>query len=279
MRLATWAGRGHRHWTGFAGMLILGLFLLAGILAPVIAPRDPNEVDLAADLLGPGPQHLLGTDNLGRDVFSRLLYGARSTLGLAIPIALTVTAIGVVVGLAAGYFGGWIDAVVSALLNALFALPGLVLTLAILAMLGPGRLSLFAALIASGWVSFARIVRGPVLVTRESGFVESARAIGASDLRIIRRHVLPNIVGPILVLATLDLGTVVLSIAALSFLGLGERPPAAEWGSMLNDGRVYFRLHPHLMVLPGICIFLLVLGANLLGDSLRDLLDPATHGH
>jgi len=279
MRLYAWARRGRRHWTGFAGSLILGLFLLAGILAPVIAPRDPNEVELAADLLGPGPEHLLGTDNLGRDVFSRLLFGARSTLGLAIPIALSVTAIGVVVGLVSGYFGGWIDLIVSALLNAFFALPGLVLTLAILALLGPGRLSLFAALIASGWVSFARIVRGPVIVTRESGYVESARAIGASDLRIIRRHVMPNILGPILVLATLDLGSVVLSIAALSFLGLGERPPAAEWGSMLNDGRVYFRLHPHLMVLPGICIFLLVLGANLLGDGLRDLLDPTTNGH
>ena len=274
MRPSAWARSVQRHWTGFAGSLILGLFLLAGILAPVIAPRDPNEVDLTANLLGPGPQHLLGTDVLGRDVLSRLLYGARSTLGLAIPIALAVTAIGVVVGLVAGYFGGWIDTVISTLLNALFALPGLVLTLAILALLGPGRLSLLVALIAAGWASFARIVRGPVIVTRESGYVESARAIGASDLRIIRCHVLPNIVGPIVVLATLDLGTVVLSIAALSFLGLGDRPPAAEWGSMLNDGRVYFRLHPLLMVLPGLCIFLLVLGANLLGDALRDIMDP-----
>ncbi len=276
---SAWATRVRRHWTGFAGSLILGLFLLAGITAPVIVPQDPNEVDLTADLLGPGPEHLLGTDHLGRDIFSRLLYGARSTLGLAIPIAFTVTAIGVAVGLVAGYFGGWIDLVISALLNALFALPGLVMILAILALLGPGRLSLFAALTASGWVSFARIVRGPVIVTRESGFVESARAIGASDIRIIWRHVMPNIVGPILVLATLDLGTVVLSIAALSFLGLGESPPAAEWGSMLNDGRVYFRLHPHLMVLPGVCIFLLVLGANLLGDGLRDLLDPVARRH
>lgn len=263
-----------RHWIGFVGGLMLGLFLLAGVLAPVIAPHNPNEIDLSVGLRGPGPQYLLGTDNLGRDVLSRLLYGARSTLGLAIPVALAVTAIGILVGLVAGYFGGWIDTVISAILNALFALPGLVLILAVLAVLGPSRLSLLAALIVAGWPSFARIVRGPVLVVRESGYVESARAVGASEARILRRHVLPNIAGPILVLATLDLGTVVLSIAALSFLGLGEGPPTAEWGTMLNDGRTYFRSHPLLMVLPGLCIFLLVLGANLLGDTLRDVFDP-----
>ena len=274
MSLSGWARGVRRRWIGFAGGIILGLFLLAGILASVIAPQDPNKIDLTADLLGPGPRHFLGTDQLGRDVFSRLLYGARSTLGLAIPITLAVTAIGIVVGLVAGYFGGWIDMIISALLNALFALPGLVLTLAVLALLGPGRLSLLVALIAAGWASFARIVRGPVLVIRESGYVESARAIGATDRRILIRHVLPNVLGPILVLATLDFGTVLLSIAALSFLGLGERPPAAEWGTMLNDGRPYFRSHPLLMVLPGLCIFLLVLGANLLGDTLRDVFDP-----
>lgn len=239
-----------------------------------MAPQNPNKVDLTSTLQGPGPQHFLGTDQLGRDMFSRLLYGARSTLWLAIPVVLAVAAIGIVVGLVTGYFGGWIDTVVSAALNALFALPGLVLSLAILALLGPGRLSLLVALIAAGWAGFARIVRGPVLVVRESGYVEAASTLGASDLQILRRHVLPNIVGPILVLATLDLGSVVLSISALSFLGLGDRPPAAEWGSMLNDGRTYFRSHPHLMVLPGICIFLVVLCANLVGDTLRDLLDP-----
>jgi len=271
------AKRFRRHWTGFAGAVILGAFILAGVLAPVIAPSDPNEVDLTADLLGPGAQHLLGTDVVGRDLLSWLLYGARSTLGLAIPVALMVTAIGIVAGLVAGYFGGWLDTGISAALNALFALPGLILSLAILALLGPGTFSLLVALTASGWAGFARVVRGPVIVVRQSGYVEAALAAGASDFHVLRRHLLPNILGPAVVLATLDLGSVVLSIAALSFLGLGDRPPAAEWGSMLNDGRVYFRLHPHLMVLPGICIFLLVLGANLLGDSLRDLLDPTTY--
>ncbi len=274
MSPSRWARGLWRHWTGFAGGIVLGLLLLAGVLAPVMAPQNPNKIDLTATLQGPGPQHSLGTDQLGRDMFSRLLYGARSTLWLAIPVVLAVAAIGIVVGLVTGYFGGWTDTVVSAVLNALFALPGLVLSLAILALLGPGRLSLLVALIAAGWAGFARIVRGPVLVVRESGYVEAASTLGASDLQILRRHVLPNVVGPIVVLATLDLGSVVLSISALSFLGLGDRPPAAEWGSMLNDGRTYFRSHPHLMVLPGICIFLVVLSANLVGDTLRDMLDP-----
>ena len=274
MSPSRWARGLRRYWTGFAGGIVLGLILLAGVLAPVMAPQNPNKIDLTATLQAPGSQHSLGTDQLGRDMFSRLLYGARSTLWLAIPVVLAVAAIGIVVGLVAGYFGGWTDTVVSAGLNALFALPGLVLSLAILALLGPGRLSLLVALIAAGWAGFARIVRGPVLVVRESGYVEAASTLGASDLQILRRHVLPNIVGPIVVLATLDLGSVVLSISALSFLGLGDRPPAAEWGSMLNDGRTYFRSHPHLMVLPGICIFLVVLSANLVGDTLRDVLDP-----
>jgi peptide/nickel transport system permease protein len=277
MTTLVWTKRVRRHWTGFAGSAILGIFLLAAVFAPLIAPSDPNEVDLSADLLGPGAQHLLGTDVVGRDIFSRLIYGARSTLGLAVPVALMVTAIGIVVGLAAGYFGGWIDTVISAVLNALVALPGLILSLAILALLGPGTFSLLIALTLAGWAGFARVVRGPVIVLRQSGYVEAATAAGASDFHILRRHLLPNILGPVVVLATLDLGSIVLAIAALSFLGLGDRPPAAEWGAMLNDGRVYFRLHPHLMVMPGVCIFSLVLGANLLGDSLRDILDPTTY--
>jgi len=277
MRGSTRTAGLRRRWTGLAGGVTVAIFLLMGLLAPVLPVQSPNQVDLSVALQAPESKHWLGTDHLGRDILSRLIYGGRSTLGLAIPVALAVTAIGVVVGLVAGYFGGWIDTVISALLNAFFALPGLILSLAILALLGPGRISLLVALIAAGWAGFARVVRGPVIVVRESGYVEAATAVGASDLHILRRHVLPNILGPILVLATLDLGGVVLHIAALSFLGLGDRPPAAEWGAMLNDGRVYFRLHPQLMVLPGICIFLVVLGANLLGDTLRDLLDPRRH--
>lgn len=274
MSMRRWTSRARRHWTGYLGGSILAMFLVAAIFAPQLAAHEPNNVDLDASLRTPGVLNLLGTDQLGRDVFSRLVHGARSTMGIAIPVAISVTLLGIAVGLAAGYFGGWTDTGISTLLNALFALPGLVLSLAVLALLGSGHFGLLVALTASGWASFARIVRGPTLSVRETEYVVAARAVGASDIHILRRHVCPNILGPVLVLATLDLGTVVLAISALSFLGLGNQPPTAEWGAMLNDGRPYFRSHSHLMLVPGVAIFLLVLGANLLGDTLRDAFDP-----
>lgn len=274
MTIRRWTSKSRNYWTGYLGGGILVVFLVAAIFAPQFATHEPNKVDLDASLRTPGVSSLLGTDQLGRDVFSRVVHGTRSTMGIAIPVAISVTLLGLVVGLAAGYFGGWTDTIISTLLNALFALPGLVLSLAILALLGSGPIGLLVALTASGWASFARVVRGPTLVVRETEYVVAARAVGASDFHILRRHVCPNILGPVLVLATLDLGTVVLSISALSFLGLGNQPPTAEWGTMLNDGRPYFRSHPHLMFTPGVAIFLLVLGTNLLGDTLRDAFDP-----
>lgn len=274
MTIQRWTNRARRYWTGYLGGGILAVFLVAAIFAPQFAIHDPNEVDLDASLRTPGTSSLLGTDQLGRDVFSRLVHGTRSTMGIAVPVAVSVTLMGLVFGLVAGYFGGWSDTSISTLLNALFALPGLVLSLAILALLGSGSVGLLVALTASGWASFARVVRGPTLVVRETEYVMAARAVGASDVHILRKHVCPNILGPVLVLATLDLGTVVLAISALSFLGLGNQPPTAEWGTMLNDGRPYFRSHPHLMLVPGVAIFLLVLGTNLLGDTLRDAFDP-----
>ena len=274
MTIQRWTNRARRYWTGYLGGGILAVFLVAAIFAPQFAIHDPNEVDLDASLRTPGTSSLLGTDQLGRDVFSRLVHGTRSTMGIAVPVAVSVTLMGLVFGLVAGYFGGWSDTSISTLLNALFALPGLVLSLAILALLGSGSVGLLVALTASGWASFARVVRGPTLVVRETEYVMAARAVGASDVHILRNHVCPNILGPVLVLATLDLGTVVLAISALSFLGLGNQPPTAEWGTMLNDGRPYFRSHPHLMLVPGVAIFLLVLGTNLLGDTLRDAFDP-----
>jgi len=274
MMFRRWTSRARRHWIGYLGGGILAVFIASAIFAPQFATHEPNDVDLDVSLRTPGVPNLLGTDQLGRDVFSRLVHGARSTMGIAIPVAISVTFLGIVVGLAAGYFGGWTDTGISTLLNAVFALPGLVLSLAVLALLGSGHFGLLAALTASGWASFARIVRGPTLSVRETEYVVAARAVGASDIHILRRHVCPNILGPVLVLATLDLGTVVLAISALSFLGLGNQPPTPEWGTMLNDGRPYFRSHPHLMLVPGVAIFLLVLGTNLLGDTLRDAFDP-----
>ncbi|MBI2911330.1 MAG: ABC transporter permease [Chloroflexi bacterium] len=259
---------------GIAGGAILLLVALAVSVGPLLDPGNPNEVDLATGLRGPGPDHWLGSDQLGRDVMLRLLYGGRSALSLAVPAALAVTGIGVALGLLSGYFGGWLDLLVAGLLNALLALPGLILSLAVLALLGPGRLSLLAALVAAGWIGLARLSRAAVLVLREAGYVEAARAVGAPDTRILLHHILPNTLGLVAVLAALELGSMLLAMAALSFLGLGEQPPAADWGVMLNDGRPYFRTYPHLMLLPGLCIFLVALGANLLGDALRDILDP-----
>jgi peptide/nickel transport system permease protein len=263
-----------RRWWGVLAAGILLALVSLGLTAPLLAPLPPNRIDLKQALQGPSATHWLGTDQLGRDLASRLLYGTRSTLSIALPVVLAVAALGVSVGLAAGYYGRWLDAGISMLLNAQFALPNLVLSLAILALLGTGRLSLIIALIAANWAGFARMVRGPVLQLRETGYVEAARATGASDGRILLRHVLPNVIGPILVLASLELGSITLSVAALSYLGLGDRAPAAEWGAMLNDGRPYFRSQPWLMALPGLCICLVALAANLLGDLLRDLLDP-----
>jgi len=259
---------------GIAGGAILLLVALTVSVGPLLDGHDPNQVDLPMGLRGPGPEHWLGSDQLGRDVLLRLLYGGRSALGLAVPATLAVTGIGVALGLVSGYFGGWLDLLVAGLLNALLALPGLILSLAILALLGPGRLSLLAALVAAGWIGLARLSRAAVLVLREAGYVEAARALGAPDRRILGRHILPNTLGLVAVLTALELGSMLLAMAALSFLGLGEQPPAADWGVMLNDGRPYFRTYPHLMLLPGLCIFAVALGANLLGDALRDLLDP-----
>ncbi len=259
---------------GIAGGAILLLVALTVSLGPLLDSHDPNQVDLARGLQGPGPEHWLGSDQLGRDILLRLLHGGRAALGLAVPATLAVTAIGVALGLASGYFGGWLDLLVAGLLNALLALPGLILSLAILALLGPGRPSLLAALVAAGWIGLARLSRAAALVLREAGYVEAARALGAPDSRILLQHILPNILGLVAVLAALELGSILLAMAALSFLGLGEQPPAADWGVMLNDGRPYFRTYPHLMLLPGLCIFLVALGSNLLGDALRDLLDP-----
>lgn len=262
-----------RRWTGPIGAVVLATIAAALIAGPILAIPDPNRIDLGRALAGPSPGHWLGTDHLGRDILSRLLHGGRAAIGLAVPVTIVVAAIGLLVGTVSGYFGGWIDGVVAALLNGLLALPGLVLSLAILALVGPGRGGLFVALIAVRWIGPARIIRGLAIATREAGYVEAARALGATDLQILRRHILPAVVGPAIVLATLDLGTVLLAIATLGFLGLGDQPPAAEWGAMLNDGRPFFRSHPALMILPGACIFLVVLGANLLGDALRDVFD------
>lgn len=259
------------------GLVIIVVLLGAALGAPLIAAHDPDVQNTAARLLGPSAEHLLGTDHLGRDNLSRLLYGARWSLGVAVVVTVIVMVIGVGLGMAAGYFGRWTDAVVMRLVDMLLALPNLVLALAIVGTLGPGIRNVMIALVLSSWVLYARVARGLVLSVREREFVLGAHAVGASHARVLLRHILPNIVSPVLVLATLQTGRVVLALAALGFFGLGVEPPTPEWGTMLNEARPFLLRTPELMIYPGAAITVAVVGFNLLGDGLRDVFDPRLH--
>lgn len=262
-----------KHWVGFVSGGVLLLVVLSAIFAPVLAPHDPNKVAMRQALQGPSSTNPLGTDQLGRDQLSRLLYGGSKTLTMAGLAMLGTVALGLVFGVTAGYFGGRTDLVISQLLNVLLSLPSLLLALAIIGILGPGTMSLQTALIAAGWVGHARIFRAAVLSLREQVYVESAVSIGASPARVVLRHLLPNLITTVAVLATLDLGVMILTITSLSFLGLGVQPPTADWGTMLNEARSYFGQYPLLVFAPGICITVVVLASNLLGDAIRDLVD------
>ncbi len=262
-----------RHWTTcIAGGFLLLVVVLA-LLAPYIAPYDPNKISMTNTLAGPSRAHLLGTDQLGRDHLSRLLYGGSTTLMLAGIAMLGTVALGLFFGVIAGYFGGTPDLVISQVLNILMALPSLLLALAILGILGPSTTSLLLALIAAGWVGHARIFRSAILSLREQLYIESAVSIGATQTRVVTRHLLPNLITTIAVLATLDLGVMILTITSLSFLGLGVQPPTADWGTMLQEARQYFGQYPLLVVAPGICISLVVVASNFLGDGIRDIVD------
>jgi ABC-type dipeptide/oligopeptide/nickel transport system permease subunit len=255
------------------------LIVLAAILAPVIAPYDPNALDMKAALSGPTAAHWLGTDQLGRDQLSRLLYGGRMTLLIAAFGVAGVIGIGVVVGSIAGYFGGRIDAVISSILNILLALPSLLLTLAILGILGPGTNSLLIAIIGAGWVGHARIFRSSILAIRERPYIEAAVSLGAGSPRILLKHLWPNLITQVVVLGTLDAGALILTVSSLSFLGLGVQPPTADWGTMLNDARPYVAQVPLLALVPGACITIIALTTNLLGDALRDRVDAGRTNH
>jgi peptide/nickel transport system permease protein len=246
------------------------------VAAPILAPYPPAEQRAAERLQPPSTAHPFGTDRLGRDILSRVLYGGRTSLA-ASSIALLVTlTVGVAVGLAAGYAGGWLDGALMRLVDVLFAFPSFILALIVAGLYGPGLLKIIVAAAAVWWVGYARVTRSLVLQAKEEGFVMAARAAGARPLTIAVREVLPQVLGPIVVLATLNLGRLLLAISGLSFLGLGAQPPTAEWGLMLSEGRAYFLEQPHLMIFPGLAIFLTVLGLTLLGEGLRDVLDP--HG-
>ena len=262
--------------TAVVGLGLVGLLTLSAILAPLLSPHDPDAVDVARKFLPPSREFPLGTDHLGRDVLSRLLFGARLSIGSTVVATLIISAIGVAVGVLVGWYRGIVDSAFGRLLDIFLAFPTFLLALAVTALLGPGLDNVMVAIVLAWWPIYARIVRSAVLSERSKTYIESARAVGSSSTRIIRRHLLPNIVGPIVVLTTLDLGTVMLGISGFSFLGLGVKPPTAEWGAMLSEGRTYLSRAPNMMFFPGAAIFLMVLGFNLLGDGLRDVLDPRT---
>jgi peptide/nickel transport system permease protein len=261
------------------GLAIVTLFVALSVSAPLLAPYDPTAAHPARRLEGPSLAHPLGTDHLGRDVLSRLLFGARWSLGTAALAMGLVMTIGVSVGALSGYYGGVLDDLLMRVVDTLLAFPHLVLALAIVGTLGPGIVNVMIGLVAIWWVDYARIVRGLVLGIRERPYVEAARCVGASDRRVILRHILPNVLPPVVVLATLEMGSLILALSGLNFLGLGAQPPTPEWGAMLNDGRAFLLGAPQLMVYPGVAISLVVIGFNLLGDGLRDVLDPWSSAH
>lgn len=259
------------------GLLLLAGFTLAALFAPWLAPADPAEIALRHRLLPPGAGHWFGTDELGRDILSRILFGARVSLTVAVCVVGLSLAVGLVAGSVAGFYGGWIDTVLNLYLtNAFLALPGILLAIAFVAFVGPGLGNVVLALALSGWVNYARLVRAQVLAMREREFVEAARALGASDLRLLWRHILPNIVQPVIVQGAIGMAGAVLAEATLSFLGLGVPPPAPSWGAMLNDARSHLFDAPHLAVFPALAVMLMVLGFNFCGDALRDRMDPRT---
>jgi peptide/nickel transport system permease protein len=259
------------------GIALLALFVICTLFAPWLAPQDPARLDLTGRLMGPSVAHWFGTDELGRDILSRTLYGARISMVVAVSVVGLSLSVGLVLGCLAGFYGGWTDTVVNVYItNAFLALPGILLAIAFVAFLGPGLLNLILALAISGWVGYARLVRAQVMAVKEREFIEAARALGASDLRVICRHILPNILQPLIVQAAIGMAGAVLAEATLSFLGLGIPAPAASWGSMLNDARSHLFDSPHLVFFPAMAVMLSVLAFNFIGDALRDYLDPRT---
>lgn len=256
------------------GLLIISFFLLCAILAPLLAPYDPAIPNFAYALRQPSPQHLLGTDELGRDLLSRMLFGARTSLGIGFISVIIGAAAGVPLGALSGYYGGKLDLFLQRGIDVLIAFPGILLAIIVVSIMGVG---LENAMIAIGVASipvYTRLTRGSVLALKEMEYITAAKALGLSDARIIIRHILPNCLSPLIVQSTFQVATAILWAAGLGFLGLGAQPPSPEWGAMLSRGRVFMRTYPFLTTIPGLAIFLVVLGFNLFGDGLRDSLDP-----
>lgn len=263
-----------RHPGAFAAAIVLAAIVTLAILAPLIVPYDWNETDLGARLGAPDAEFWFGTDLHGRDVFSRVVYGARYSISIGLATVTLSLLAGSFIGIVLGYVGGRIDEWGSRFIDVMLGFPQIVMAILVVSVLGVGLVNVVLAVAIAGVPRFARVVRGAVLVVKEQPFIEAARALGAGDLRIMLRHLLPNAVPTLVVLGTLDLGNAILTTATLSFLGLGAQPPTPEWGAMLNSGREYMRYAPWTMMFPGFALFLVVMAVNLLGDRLSQVLDP-----
>ena len=255
------------------GAAILMLLVAAALLAPLIAPYPPFRQNLDHDLIGYSTQHPLGTDKLGRDILSRILYGSRISLLVGAATVTLSLSIGLLIGSLAGYYGGWIDQLLMRLVDVLLAFPGLLLAIAFTAVLGPGLDHVVLALCLIGWTGYARLVRGEILALREREYIQAARALGCAPQRVVLRHLLPNLLAPLLIQATFGLAAAIVAEGSLSFLGLGAEPPTPSWGSMLNDGRQFLLVAPHLTTYPGLALMITVVALNLVGDGLQESLE------
>ena len=263
----------HERWV-YAGIAMLLLFAVAAMAAPVIAPHDVTRQNLANDLVAYSSDHPFGTDKLGRDILSRLIYGARVSLAVGLATVALSLAIGLIIGSLSGYCGGWVDHLLMRLVDILMAFPGILLAIAFTAVLGPGLDHVVLALCLIGWTDYARLVRGEILSLREREFIHAARALGCRPARTILRHLLPNLLPPLLIQATFGLAAAIVAEGSLSFLGLGVEPPTPSWGAMLNEGRQFLLVAPHLTTYPGVAIMLTVVALNLVGDALQEKLAP-----
>jgi peptide/nickel transport system permease protein len=268
----------NRRWQGRAllvtGGVIVGITAVAAVVGPWLTPFDPAAQELPLRLAGPTLTHPFGLDELGRDILARVLAGARISFAVGLAVVSVSATVGTLLGAVAGYFGGAIDDLISRVIDILLAFPGLLLAIALVAVLGPSLGNVLLALTVIGWVGYARLVRGQVLRAREFEYVQAARALGAGTARLLWRHVIPSAIPAVVVQATLGMAGAIIGEAALSFLGLGVQPPTPSWGTMLNGGRAHLLDAPHLTIFPGVAIALLVLGFNFVGDGLRDLADP-----
>jgi peptide/nickel transport system permease protein len=263
-----------RNWLAVAGLIVSLVLASIAIAAPLLATYDPAAQNLAGRLQPPNATHWLGTDELGRDIYSRLVYGTRVTLGMVVAVVIMVAPVGLLVGCAAGYVGGWFDRILMRITDIFMAFPRLILALAFVAALGPGIENGIIAIALTAWPPYARLARAETLTIRSSDFIAAVRLQGASTLRIIFKHVMPLCLSSVIVRVTLDMSSIILTAAGLGFLGLGARPPSPEWGAMISTGRRFILDQWWVATMPGIAIFVASLGFNLLGDGLRDVLDP-----